>query len=234
MNQDVVPLYELINSRRTELGLSWSELARRCGYANTSKGLRRFDAIWQGNIDGQPSAQILARLPAAMGLGEETIRATVQQSIQRLEQTKQRTNSKAQAARRDSFEPSAYLVGTSSRPSQITIFGLTGGAQRWLRIPLDLTQSAATFAKQAQAVVRATPEVAFFGPTTGFIINYTPDVAVQFDTDGQPLKQLDHLYSPGMVSLSIGNRSVDANTLEKLLGMGRIGSDISFIGPAGL
>jgi hypothetical protein len=59
-------------------------------------------------------------------------------------------------------------------PSQIFIFAVTGGAERWLKIPFDLSQSSVTYAEQALAVVRKTPFVQFFGRTTGFIVNYTP------------------------------------------------------------
>jgi hypothetical protein len=60
-------------------------------------------------------------------------------------------------------------------PSQIFFFGLTGGAERWLKIPLDLSQPEVTYAEQAFSVVRRTPVVEYFGPTTGFVVNYSSD-----------------------------------------------------------
>ncbi len=39
------------------------------------------------------------------------------------------------------------------------------------------------------------------GPTTGFIVNYTPDFAVRFDLNGNPVETLDHAYRPGEVAL---------------------------------
>jgi len=59
---------------------------------------------------------------------------------------------------------------------------------------------------QALAVPRKTPVVHFFGPTTGFIVNYTPDYAVRFDVDGNPIEVLGRAYSPGKVELQIGRR----------------------------
>ena len=64
----------------------------------------------------------------------------------------------------------------------------TVGAERWLRIPLDLSKPPVTFAAQAAAFVKQTPKTAFHGPTTGFVINYTPDHAVRFDIDGSPVE----------------------------------------------
>ena len=39
------------------------------------------------------------------------------------------------------------------------------------------------------------------GPTTGFIVNYTPDFAVRFDLNGNPVETLYHAYRPGEVAL---------------------------------
>ena len=80
-------------------------------------------------------------------------------------------------------------------------FRISGGAERWLKIPLDISQPPITYAEQALAVVRKTPSVAFFGPTTGFIVNYTPDHAVRFDVEGRPIESLARAYRPGAVTL---------------------------------
>lgn len=88
------------------------------------------------------------------------------------------------------FKPSPYLLGSENRPSQITIYGVTGGAERWLRIPLGLSKPPVTYAPQAHMIVRNTPVVPFFGATTGFIVNYGPNQAVRFDMDGNPVALL--------------------------------------------
>ena len=41
-----------IRSRMTELDLSRGEFAKRLGYKNIAKGIRRIDALCDGNIDG--------------------------------------------------------------------------------------------------------------------------------------------------------------------------------------
>jgi hypothetical protein len=53
-----------------------------------------------------------------------------------------------------------------ARPSSITIFALTGDAERCLKIPLDVSQCPATFALQA-LFVRKTPVVAGLRPDHG-------------------------------------------------------------------
>ena len=44
---------------------------------------------------------------------------------------------------------------------------ITGGTDRWLKIPLDLSQPPVTYAVQALDIVRKTPTITFFRPTTG-------------------------------------------------------------------
>jgi hypothetical protein len=51
----------------------------------------------------------------------------------------------------------------------------------------DPSRPPVSYAGQALSVVRRTPFVEFFGATTGFIVNYTPDHAVRFDLEGRPV-----------------------------------------------
>lgn len=226
VDDDVRPLYALVESRRKELNLSWPELVRRCGYRNIGKGLNRFNDIWQGSLHSVSSAKILTALPAALELDADIVQDAVRQSEELLQQSCDRAKVEADKAAaaanakwRASFKPEAYLLGTASRPSQITIYGMTGGPRRWLRIPLDVTKSPVTFAEQALAVVRQTPVVPFFGPTTGFVVNYTPDAAIQFDLEGQPVAAIDHAYIPGESSLTIGSQPNAADELIRNLGL---------------
>ena len=110
------------------------------------------------------------------------------------------------------------IRGMDTRPSQLLFFAITGGAERWLKIPLDLSQSPVTYAEQTLAVVRETPVVPFFGRTTGFIVNYTPDHAVRFDCEGRPIETLTRAYRPGEVGATLGRRPVSAEAFGKALG----------------
>ena len=97
---------------------------------------------------------------------------------------------------------------------------LTGGAERWLKIPLDLSKPPVTFAAQATAFVKKTPKTAFHGPTTGFIINYTPDNSVRFDIDGNPVEEFERACSPGEVELFLRGRKIPTKTFAKVMGFG--------------
>jgi hypothetical protein len=91
--------------------------------------------------------------------------------------------------------------------------------ERWLKIPLDTSQSPVTYAAQALAVVRETPTVQFFGLTTGFIVNYAPDHDVRFDLEGRPMETLARAYRPGEVTLHLGGRAIPPATVGRLLSM---------------
>jgi hypothetical protein len=184
-------------------------LVRRCGYKNITKGLRRLDQVYVGEFE--KAGALLARLPDALDLPPETVKEAITATTRQIA-------AEADALFRASFKPAAYLLGSSNRPSQIWMFGLTGGAETWLKIPLDPSQPPITYAEQALAVVRKTPVVQFFGPTTGFIVNYTPDHAVRFDAEGRPVETLARAYRPGEVTLYLGNREIPPGTLGRLLG----------------
>jgi hypothetical protein len=197
---------------------------RRAGFKNIAKGLRRLDELCAGDL--KTTASLIVGLPAALDLPKEVIDETMRQTVQQLDEAARIAEEVQEAAWRASFRPCAYLLGTESRPSQITIYGMTGGAERWLRIPLDLSKPAVTFASQAFAVALRTPTVPFFGPTIGFIVNFTPDFAVRFDTSGNPVEAFDRAYVPGQVSIVIGGKEISGDVFAKITGlMSEVGVD---------
>ena len=197
MARNDLPLAMLISERCRELGLSRSELIARSEYKNTAKGLRRLDQIYAGSLD--KAAALIRGLPAALDLSSEIIQEATTATVRLIAAEKE-------ARFRASFRPEAFLLGTSDRPSQIWIYGISGGAERWLKVPLDLSQPQETFAAQALSAAKKTPVVQFFGPTTGFIVNYTPDHAVRFDLDGRPVETFNRAYRPGEVTIYLRNR----------------------------
>jgi len=60
-----------------------------------------------------------------------------------------------------SFEPAAYLLGESSRPSPITIYGLSGGHDRWLRIDFDTGKPQSTWFEEIFSYVQTMPVTPF-------------------------------------------------------------------------
>ena len=131
MTRTELPLAALVANRCRELGLRRSEVAARCGYKNISKGLRRLEQVLAGDFERADA--LLHGLPEALDLSPAIIEEAVDKTVQQIAAEKE-------AVWRASFQPSAYLLGTSDRPSQLLFFAITGGAERWLKIPLDQTQ----------------------------------------------------------------------------------------------
>jgi hypothetical protein len=204
-----LPISTLIEQRRRELGFRRSEVAARSGYKNVSKGVRRLEQVLAGNFERADA--LLGGLPKALSLSPDVVQEAMDKTVRQIA-------AEQDALWRASFQPTAYLLGSTERPSHILFFGITGGPERWLKIPLDLSQPPVSYAAQALAVVRKTPEVKFFGPTTGYIVNYTPDNAVRFDLEGRPIETLTSAYRPYEVSVTLGRRPMSAEAFGKALG----------------
>jgi hypothetical protein len=207
----------LICGRCRELSLSRSELVRRCGYRNITKGIRRLEELLAGDL--QRTTSLLSGLAIALELSPDVVQRALNATQQQLEERASRTAMEAEAAWRAAFKPHGILLGTDTRPSQALIFAITGGAERWLKILLDQSQPPVTYAEQALAVVRKTPFVRFFGRTTGFIVNYTPDHAVRFDCEGLPVEKIMRAYRPGELAATLGRHPVSAAAFGKALGI---------------
>ena len=207
------PIHELIETHQKQLGLRRNELARRCGFKNLDKGLRRIDGVCHGDLDSPGAKMVLDNLAAALEVDKVVVEEAITATAEIIADANRRAEAEREAAWRASFKPHAYLVGSQNRPSQITFYGMTGGPERWLKIPLDLSQPPVTYAVQAHEFVAKTPSVPFFGPTTGFVVNYTPDSAVSFDLDGNPVEHFDRAYRPGQVEVFIGKQKLPARGL---------------------
>ncbi len=216
-----LPIHDLVETRLKELGISRSELARRCGFKNLDKGMRRIEAMCGGDLASPSAAMILTALPAALEVDVATVQVAVRETAETLDQQSRRAAADREAAWRASFSPHGYLCGSQERPSSITMCGITGGPERWLKILLDSSRPAVTFAEQALAVVRKTPTITFFGPTIGFIVNYSPDRGVRFDLEGNPVEVLSRAYSPTQIELQVGRRRISSGSFGRIMGLSR-------------
>ena len=77
---------------------------------------------------------------------------TLRQTEQQLAELARIAEQEEEAAWRATFQPCAYLVGTAERPSSICIYGLSGGADRWLKISFISLQGRALGASAGRGV----------------------------------------------------------------------------------
>ena len=132
--------------------------------------------------------------------------------LKRLEDEKLRiARENEDAAWRATFIPHAIIQGERSIPTSITMYAITGGSERWLKIELDLSKPSNTFIEQ---VLTALPSkldlgkdgrlsVRFFGCALGFIVNYSPDEAVRYDLKGNAVENLSKAIRPGEAWVSL-------------------------------
>jgi hypothetical protein len=193
----------LVRDRCRELGLSSPELVRHCGYQNVSKGLRRLEQLYKGNF--KSSVALVRSLPAALKLPVEVVEEAIEQSKRSLHEF-------AEAAWRSEFSPHAIIITERSRPEPIFVAAFIG-VDVLLRIDFDLTADPLTFVKQSldglrKKLARWHGSLPAFGRPVGFIVNYSPDCAVRFDLEGNPVELFDKACRLGEATLSIGGRAM--------------------------
>jgi hypothetical protein len=203
----------LIRSRMTELGLSRGEFAKRLGYKNIAKGIRRIDALCEGDVEG--TKQFLGVVPRALETSAETVKRALDQTIRELELAEKHEAETRDKIWRENFRPHAIIVTERSVPSPIFLAAIIG-VEKLLRIDLDPTQGPVSFVRQ---VLDRLPErVLAFGKPIGFAINYSPDKAVRFDRNGQPIAALDKAVHPGTAVVHRGGRPIPAEVLRLIFG----------------
>jgi len=169
-------LEQLLHDRITARGLSRGQLGQRLSPRNPSKALRRLDAfVGDGR---QRDGDLSARLASALGVPISAINEAAKATRDAIE-------TQAEAEYRARFQPHAIWTTERTRPSSIAIAGfISAPARRLLQFPEDLPRDEYI----AYCLAHAPEGVPLFGSVTGFIINYTPDHAVQYDLDGQALE----------------------------------------------
>jgi hypothetical protein len=196
----------LIQSRMTQLGLCRGEFAKRLGYKNIAKGIRRIDALCGGDIEG--TKQFLELLPHALETSAETVKFALDQTVRELELAAKEKAEARDKIWREKFRPHAIILTEHTVPSPIFVAAMIG-VEKLLRIDIDATQGPVSFVRQ---VLDRLPEVVpAFGKPIGFVINYSPDQAVRFDRNGQANEILKEAVRPGTaVLLRLNGRPISA------------------------
>jgi hypothetical protein len=203
----------LIRSRTIELGLSRGEFTKRLGYKNIAKGIRRIDALCEGDIEG--TKQFLHVLPQALETSAETVKRALEETVREIELAEKQEAEARDKIWRENFRPHALILTERTVPSPIFVAAMIG-VVKLLRIDLDATQRPVSFMRQV--LDRLPEEVPAFGKTAGFVINYFPDKAVTFDPNGQPIETLDEAVRPGTAVLRLGGRPIPAAALGMIIG----------------
>lgn len=200
----ILPITTLIEGRLRELSLTRVGLARRAGYTNISKALRRIEHLCEGEF--RSTRGLIHALPLALEIPADLVKQAVEDSKRQIADAEE-------AAWRATFVPHAIILTERATPEPIFVAAFIG-VDRLIRLDLDLSESPVSFVGQAlEGVRRRLAEwngrsLPAFGRPIGIIVNYSPDHAVRFDLQGRPVMAYERAYRPGMASLSIRGRPV--------------------------
>lgn len=201
--QPTYPLPALIARRCEDLGLTRMQLLRRMGYANVTKGVRRLTAIEQGDL--RRADQFHGPLAAALEIPPEVVEDA-------FAATRAALDAEEEAAYREAFQPHGVILTALSVPSPIHVAALLGGV-RLLRIPLDTDAPPDTFSQQARQGLPPDGGVPGFGWIVGYVVNYSPDEAVQFDLEGHEVARFGRAIRLGQTKVRIGGHTVPLRSL---------------------
>ncbi|MBL0404456.1 hypothetical protein JKG68_10795 [Microvirga aerilata] len=213
----MTPLKRLIDTRVRDLGITRGELARRLGYANVAKALRRTELLCE---TGAGPTHLMARLPAALDVDPLTVKQAMEATFEHLRQQHEQAVAEELAAWRAAFKPHAIILTERRIPSPISICAFAGG-NRFIWIDLDASRPRATFIRQAilelahRRAALGRSNIPFFGAPIGFIVNLTPDRAIRYDLDGRAVALLPEAYRPGLVTGFVRRRPIPTSLLYR-------------------
>ena len=146
----------------------------------------------------------------------KTVKRALDQTVREIKLVERQEAEARDKIWRENFCPHAIILTERTVPSPIFVAAIIG-VEKLLRIDLDATQGPVRFVRQ---VLDRLPEgVPAFGKTAGFVINYSPDKAVRFDQNWQPIAILDKAVRPGTaVLLRLGGRPIAAEALGLVFG----------------
>src|SRR6202045_2859391 len=105
----------LIRSRMIELGFSRGEFAKRLGYKNIAKGIRRIDALCEGDVEG--TKQFLDVLPQASEASADTVKRALEETVREIELVERQEAEARDKIWRENFCPHAIILSERTVPS---------------------------------------------------------------------------------------------------------------------
>lgn len=196
-----LPIVQFLNRLLDNLGFAPGQLAYSLGYRNgrhAEKGLRRLN-LWLDTGDGY--GRILDQIGTAFpAYGDRLNKAAAEtRAIRKAEfDAAFLERCKDQEA---TFVPFLYAEGEKSIPSGITMFGISGGHERWTMIKVPHTILMSPLKEQLAALpelmLRYTNQyngaVPFFGQLVGFKFVRRVDY-FQFDADGGVVGRVNYPF----------------------------------------
>jgi hypothetical protein len=159
-------------------------------------------------------------LPAALEVPIEVVEHAIEQTRHRIAEAREASRQAWEAAWRAAFRPTERRV-----PQPIFVAAFIA-VERLLRIDFDPALVPVSYANKAVAGIRSrlseftsesggSPEtLPAFGRPIGLIVNYTPDRAVRFDLNGNPVEMFKHAYRPADTCIGLRGMPAPPATLR--------------------
>jgi hypothetical protein len=183
-------LQTLITNTMSARSLTKAQIVSLLGFNNTAKGIRRLNALLEGGTD---SSGMLDRLPGALELPTDVVRAAYEQTLAQKRAEVETQRAALRDRLRAAFRPHIHVQTDRTVPQPIFVVAMAGGPDRWLRI--DLPEGMTTWPEQSQIehvaeMVRqhyrqCTGSAGPFGNITGYYFRRDFDQAVEFSIAGQ-------------------------------------------------
>ena len=223
MTDHWLPIDILVRNGLKDLGISRTELSRRCGYKNLAKGIDRIDNVCRGDLTSNQAKTIIEALPSALEISQELVDAAVLETANIIEEAKLKEAAEQEVAWRTAFKPHAIILTEKTRPEPLFVAAFIG-VNRILRVDFDLTADRASFVHQGLNGIRLklaefpNPSglLPCFGRPTGFVVNYAPDRAVRFDLEGNAIAIFPEAFRVGNVDLLVGKSEVSPDLLQEI------------------
>jgi hypothetical protein len=97
------PIHDLIENQAKQLGLRRNELARRCGFKNVEKGLRRIDGVCHGDFDSPGAKMVIEALPGALEVDKNVVEDAIAATARIIAEAKRLGDAKRDAAWRETL-----------------------------------------------------------------------------------------------------------------------------------
>ena len=186
----------LIVDRCREMGLRKSDVARRAGYSNAGKGLRRLDQLLKGDLER--TVDLINALPSILEISSDVVQGKVEETQHQLANELEIARHMRDAAWRSAFRPHCVIIAERIIPQPIFVAAIIG-VERILRLDFDRLSTHDTFVQQSIDGIRKrllefnssskSPKfLPGFGKPIGFFVNYTPDCAIRYNLIGEPLE----------------------------------------------
>jgi hypothetical protein len=164
------------------------QVAELMGYRNINRGVERFNNLLCRDPLQDP--QLLHNALLALGATTEEIFELIENEKTRRE--KLRAREIAEAAR--NFQPHAVYLTERRVPSPIFIAAMS---RSFPKRRFDFAENEKPINFPLVAHQNMPEQIIAFGSVTGFVVNYTPRLSLEFDRDGNPVAIRDKAQDVG-------------------------------------